>query len=177
MGLVVVAAVALGLWHFNTPRETVDVVSASAVSPGATPAPSEKAPTTAPSNGEIPGKGVVDVPLGEMRPMDPPKYEGRNLVEGQPVKVAGRGGDIGWIAWSDFAVNFMPVDPLTPYPMVPIRDEKGQQIAWWAKSLGWVSFETVSAPGYDYRKAYEDFYNANTPSCEDLNKLDSNVAC
>jgi hypothetical protein len=63
--------------------------------------------------------------------------------------------------------------------MVPIRDESGRQIAWWSTGLGWITFETVSRPGYDYVAEYQAWIDNNTPrSCEEAQMaLGTDLAC
>ena len=60
---------------------------------------------------------------------------------------------IGWID---------PVDPIgEPWesvPPIPIYDENGRQIAWWGFTLGWIDFETMNDPDYDYDALWDEYW-------------------
>jgi hypothetical protein len=45
---------------------------------------------------------------------------------------------------------------LTEYRLVPVVDLHGEQIAWWATGVGWLSFEDVAAEEFDLRQKIAD---------------------
>jgi len=146
-GLIVVLAIAAS---FTASRRTHPVAVVAASIPG-TPA------------NEVPGKGSVDVPRGEMITLPPFQLETGTIKPGQPVKV-GTGVDVvGWVAYDDFNPRQVPTNPALPNPMVPIRDKAGRQIAWWAGPMGWITFDQIRQ-GFDYDAAWSAWLKGARPT-------------
>ncbi len=107
----------------------------------------------------VPGAGVVDQwqgPMTEAPPFEPPSSGVEGIVPGQPIPVIDNDDHslTGYVDWDDLYPTVVPTSEETPAPMVPVRDVSGKQIAWWASPLGWMTFEEVTAPGFDYLAEY-----------------------
>ncbi len=121
----------------------------------------------------IPGAGTVDRPLGPMRIVEPfrPPAQDSVAAVGKPMKVGGFSEALsGWVAWDDMYPTAVPAEETGVPPMVPITDSKGVQIAWWAPNIGWISFDEILSPGFDYRKLYAAY---TTDDRESVHELDS----
>lgn len=126
------------------------------------------AATTEPSDvDKIPGSGVVDQPVGEMHSVPPfePQAGVEGLTPGEPVRVVNSrdSSQIGWVDWDDFYPVLVPVDASDPPPMVPVGSKDGDQIGWWAYSLGWVTFDQVKSPDFDYAEVWSRAQEGKPP--------------
>lgn len=111
----------------------------------------------------IPGAGDVDVARGPMVENPPFDLKTETITPGEPVKVGTGHDTVGWVAYSDFNPRLVPEDPATPIPMVPIRDEKGSQIGWWAGPLGWITFDQIRER-FDYDAAWAAWLRGDRPA-------------
>lgn len=120
--------------------------------------------------GHAPGTGAVDVEFGDM--MNVPAFVPQSGVEGiqpgKPVIVGHKENETlhGWVAWNDMYPTRVPVSPDVPIPMIPIVDADGMQIGWWAGALGWITFDSIRDPDFDYEALWEDEWSATV----ELNK-------
>lgn len=112
-------------------------------------------------HGDVPGKGVVDQPMGPMRSVAPFQ------VPGDQWEAAGFGGYsapvgaadpelTGYIDRDDMFPTSTPANDTFPQPMAPIWNENRTQIGWWAVSLGWVTFEEVADENFDFREKWSN---------------------
>ena len=68
---------------------------------------------------------------------------------GHMMMVGGSDPDeVGWVSIDEIAEAEADVD------MVPVYDDRGSRIAWWARGqLGWIDLDEAAAPGWDVRSA------------------------
>lgn len=52
----------------------------------------------------------------------------------------------GFVSSADFGAE------VTEFRLVPVVDALGEQIAWWASGVGWLSFDEVAEPGFDLQQ-------------------------
>ncbi len=138
---------------------------------------------TGANSDEVPGRGVVDQPLGPMVPAPPfqvPANQKRAAGFGTNSAPVAHATDLsltGYVDWDDMYPATRPVDDTFPPPMVPVWNEDRTQIGWWAANLGWVTFEDVSDPDFDFRErwlaertnqdAARELHGANPPDTDD----------
>ena len=85
---------------------------------------------------------VPPVPIGRLQDM--------NLVGSSDPDTT------GWVTRSRVPTKLITVDGVRePVPVpVPVFGADGRQIAWWGWSLGWIDFDTMNNPDFDYLDEY-----------------------
>ena len=101
---------------------------------------------------EQPQGAVPSTVLDRVRPEDAPgtgvDASGTRTAVGGPTF-----DDEGWIA----IAHADPIEGEIPDPIL-ITNDAGEQIAWWGFALGWISFEQMDDPHFDYRQEYAETF-------------------